>query len=33
VSVDDEIDVDGSIAALSEYALRAKLDAIDGLLT
>jgi hypothetical protein len=33
VSVDDEIDIDGSIAALSDDALRAKLDAIDALLT
>ncbi|MCU1227279.1 MAG: hypothetical protein JWO97_163 [Acidobacteria bacterium] len=33
VSIDDEIDIDGSVAALSDGALREKLDAIDALLT
>jgi hypothetical protein len=32
VSVDEEIDVDGSVPALSEAALQAKIDSIDALL-
>jgi hypothetical protein len=32
VSIDDEIDIDRSVAALSDDALREKLDAIDALL-
>ncbi|MGA8809443.1 MAG: DUF1802 family protein [Thermoanaerobaculia bacterium] len=33
VSIDEEIDIDGSVAALSEDALDAKIDAIDIMLT